>query len=1063
MGAFYVKKKRIKQLGIIAIILVISLSAVISIFNQKETVEKVNAVTLPTTGSITLDAGDASNKYVVPADATGLDGLDLPTGQGWFQNDGVIPSLSKGIINTYTSNVNDTAHYVGTLNDGSLIFQTETRSEGVVDHGTGTLIYRKSIVKTEEDGEKNSQVYLATGTPNYDHNANRSPDVKESSRDSGLPTILNNNHIQGVYLGNSPIGTQREIKYSFNFDGNTMSNFTWRVLTGTPSELVNPYVFHHFGSIPNQNDGKIYVNSGGYVLRSATEIANFDRFEMLEYDPSESNVKRANKTLVFNTYQEATGQTSNMRGTIEFFNMYRYGNSYIVLVRFGTYIDSGPSVSRIYKLDASTGNQIDYIQVSDRGVNIQQANAITGLNDTDSSHYYYMDYSNQKARLMKLEPNSFTTEVLKEFPIGTTVQNISKYINNNGEDEYNIYMTLTSNAITDPMFNSYLSSPGIVLGTLDKDFEIKNLRGISATGTLSLNSFTPVPNTNRYAIAGTASIDSNFIQGPFNKKPGANRSAFYGTLTQDDDYSPGIKFTRNNITVDTTLSDTQIEAALLDGIEVTDTYDFSDENISGKKDVAWLRARINRNPKRINYAAPVGQQLPPIDWKTLGFDKTKTGPQKVKYFVTDGSLQASTISRWINKLGEETITDDENKFALDAQNFHIPLDDVTKPAFDEKALKKMAKTIAWNLSDNEPTTGDHGNGLDEDGAAEKFSDAKVEVDPDQLAALQNAKVAKPYPVDITYTPDDNSVEPITSRVWVFVTTDNTVANPVIDDQVTPAKTSGVVIYADDYTIPYRSRLDQDLDSVLADGKVKAYNYYAKDRTAELAPLPDSSSGQSNWNITDLNVIHDPFSGGAVTLPTTVTPELNYKWSGASDFYHTQDDVTKATLDVTLTGDVLLNVRQVIQGTNDQLKEFVVPTEGYLTIQNTLNNSGTPAVDSTYQSQVTVSSGKKGDDPDFTTFGVDIEHLAADADQVDLSAILPSFYKNVGYSISNDKASHASAPVLPDTKISLSRGDIHDQGEYWITIYLEPNGTNGGNPQPYSWDYKHNDLGKIVNP
>ncbi|MBO1308815.1 hypothetical protein JZO70_21765 [Enterococcus sp. 669A] len=153
----------------------------------------------------------------------------------------------------------------------------------------------------------------------------------------------------------------------------------------------------------------------------------------------------------------------------------------------------------------------------------------------------------------------------------------------------------------------------------------------------------------------------------------------------------------------------------------------------------------------------------------------------------------------------------------------------------------------------------------------------------------------------------------------------------------------------------------------------------------------------------------------------------------------------------------MHIRQVIQSPNDEL---VVPKEGYLTIQNQLHNSGNPVLDTNYQVNMAISSGMETDNPDFTTFVVSTTQLTNDNDEVQLSAIIPEFYKYNGYKISDTLAAHDSAPLLTDAKISLTRLAIYNQGEYWITIYLEPNGTNDGKPQPYSWDYKKNNLGKI---
>lgn len=154
----------------------------------------------------------------------------------------------------------------------------------------------------------------------------------------------------------------------------------------------------------------------------------------------------------------------------------------------------------------------------------------------------------------------------------------------------------------------------------------------------------------------------------------------------------------------------------------------------------------------------------------------------------------------------------------------------------------------------------------------------------------------------------------------------------------------------------------------------------------------------------------------------------------------------------------INIRQVIVNSNTEL---VVPAEGYLKVQHQAHNSGSPAINGNYQLNTKISSDKQNNNPEFTKVIFATNHLADAQDQVQLSVIVPEFYKVIGYSLSNDQESHTNTPDYTDDKISLSRQEIYDQGEFWITLYLEPNGTNNGKPQPYSWDYKHNDLGKIT--
>ena len=159
---------------------------------------------------------------------------------------------------------------------------------------------------------------------------------------------------------------------------------------------------------------------------------------------------------------------------------------------------------------------------------------------------------------------------------------------------------------------------------------------------------------------------------------------------------------------------------------------------------------------------------------------------------------------------------------------------------------------------------------------------------------------------------------------------------------------------------------------------------------------------------------------------------------------------------------ILHVRQVI---TDPLDELVVPSEGYVTIENILYNSGSPALDANYQADMTVPSGKQTDNPNFSNWAINTNHLTSVQDEILLSIIVPEFYEYEGYYLTDEAgdpngASHATNSSKTAGDISLARGTIDTQQEFWLTLYLKPNGTNQGKPQPYSWDYSHNDLGKI---
>ena len=95
-------------------------------------------------------------------------------------------------------------------------------------------------------------------------------------------------------------------------------------------------------------------------------------------------------------------------------------------------------------------------------------------------------------------------------------------------------------------------------------------------------------------------------------------------------------------------------------IQVYDNFDFNHGLVKYNQD--WLNRRINRSPNNVEA---------PIDWLSLGFDQTKAGPQRVTYFVTDSQKQATTTSRWVDKLTDQTVKKDS--LALECSKFCNPV------------------------------------------------------------------------------------------------------------------------------------------------------------------------------------------------------------------------------------------------------------------------------------------------------------------------------------------------------------------------------------------------------
>lgn len=1091
-----------KFLGLICILGVV-LSSIIFLTRSFQEKEQVSA---HPTSIIELGSGDT--KFKVPIDATQLEEQAIedlaPQFDAYVQGNDRVPVLNKENISAYGSEQARNGADIGV--SVKSIEETENGNYFVLFQisGSGVGGITRTAVYDKEGNE------LASNSIGTRHNVNLRVGTKIYNRagNTFLVTTFNNTWF----------------RYTVNDSSNPVTidryQYPSGAITGNPNtalQIDTHGIIDQFSSYSNDAliIGRSYPghtsSQGVYKKRISVGAVNTSGWKTTGFNSNSIYQYTLENLLMYEELGLNESQGSNVcsmsGGEIFKFNNYMFGPFGYVgyqqgvqkIVQtfqiFDTTIntqergDINPGMANpVLKKRIYQHRTIEQIKNDIAANNSYYYRVIKSMCDDD---YVYFTVENQlETQLVRVDLNTYTDQIVKIYPRNT---NINFFENVDGSFSY--YGTTTS--LTGEFASDYYSanptvgSHFFISGTANgingetDDLDIKSLRAFEVNGLISADYALEGENNNIFVAGVTNDVDTFPNQkftieedshGIYLNPSGTPSSScgYIGMLTINDDYAPVIR-SDNSILVD--ITDQAItnptssgykawstldrwlitgsrngDVADANAIKVYDHFDNNDSLIGATPQLReeWLQKRINRNPRAPDRA---------IEWEKLGFNDQESGPQLVTYFVTDSQSQPAVTSRWVNAKGPQTVTDEDNKYALDAQNFHIPLNGINAAIADDNKFKEFAKTLAWSLTNNEASSGEHGNGVDEDGASKDSSSAqdklstKVTVDSSQLAALKNATVAKPYPVDVTYKPGDGTE--ITNRVWVFVTTDNTVPNT--ETSITPVDTKGVVIYADDYSLPYRMRLDQDLDAVLASGNVKAYNYYAKDRTAELAPLPDSTNNQSNWSITDLGSIHDPFSGGTIDLPTTVRPELNYEWSEASDFYHTQGDITKGSLDVTLTGNVLLHVRQVVKEPNNEL---VVPTEGYVSIHNTLNNNGVPTLDPKYELQVVITSGKQTDNPNFSDFGLDLEHLTDGLDQVNLTLNIPEFYKYNGYYVSSEKASHSNDSLNAPNNTVLTQNALYDQGEFWITFYIEPNGINNGNPQLYSWDYKKNDLGKI---
>lgn len=997
--------------------------------------------------------------------------------QGYRQNDAIVPILEKkhvdgtGVSNSVTGTLVSVIRGIEKTAGGNYVVLY-----GFGSSGTGGLI--KVAVYNKEGFMLAEDLHGQLGNINLRVN-------------TGFYNVGNNAYLVGTQEGSF-------FRYTISGESATTATITRTKLTvpNNPNTNMKANFHQKINTFSTYSDnsmivGRINTSQSNYegVVKHRVPVASinvsgwggsgfsgastymYSLENLLNTDPliNLPNVGVQVETTATNTFYNSTGKLYG-----NFSNM-QYDGTTVRSVNSIQIFDTNENVT-----DPGTGQNIKkrkFAYVANRTL------LILAEICTDD-HMYFLDLKSDKTELIEVDLNTYSFAPIMTFPKDTRIRMID-----NGDGTIS-YFGSTS-ALVDSFYSNYYSNK-LTGSNFFVSGLMKDLTDTAPLETISIRAF----ETNGYVYPDSV-IDSGnnqlFIGGTTNDKdifiddlhlytgatpptsigePSANM-AFVGQIEINDDYSPAIK-AENNIEVDITNnsiinpSDTNYRGwttldrwlitGKVDGL-VTDAdavkvYDYMDNNDLGFGATAQIREEnlqtlINRNPKNPS---------DPINWTALGFDKTKTGPQQVTYFITDSQLQASTTSRWINKTTPQTEKKDE--YYLDAQNFHIPLDGISTAIPNGEEFKKLAKTMAWNGATGQ---------LDEDGTDNtKLSPDKVKIDSTQLAALQNATEAKPYPVDVVYEPVAGGTK-VTNRVWVFPTVKNTLPNNGITPEIGPDETNGVVYYADDYSMPFRMRHTHTDDDVRSRGNIRVYNYYDADNetSAVLPTIVDMNNvtDRQKVEIRTINQVRNAPQPGILAPPISVV----YKWDKGTDTQHTDGVETIGSLDITLFSDVLLHVRQIVRQPSD---EIVVPDEGYVTIKNTLNNSGTPVLDPNYHSQVAVSSGKQETTLDFTTFAVETDHLTNGLDEVNLTAVVPEFYQYIGYYLTdqaNDPSgashkSNAPLPTLVSGNIALSRMDINDREEFWLTIYLEPikkqGTTDNKTPQPYSWDYKHNNLGKI---
>ena len=538
-----------------------------------------------------------------------------------------------------------------------------------------------------------------------------------------------------------------------------------------------------------------------------------------------------------------SGSLSRKVGIVEIWNRNKTGETQqYINVWSGNPSSTGKVNDILYTYKAEQGNTLSYLREI----------------STDSE-YYFIEKTSKKTYLKRLNVTDLTEpEIVKTYPKGT---NILIKRSDSGE----VSFVGSTNSFEDDFSGLGFEASGntTMVGLMDDDFNITTMSVVpnskDGKNAMKFTDLIKLENDD-YFFTGTilgegfATDNPNWVQkedyktyeGTAIKNPPDltyYTNALYGILRNTADYPPLI-YSPETARIKINMDDEAIKNADLtdnnsekykilsnwlitgskDGsfsdnkaIQVTDTSDLG--NSIASYDLEWLQERINLNPNNIGGA---------IDWKSLGYDAKQIGPQKVTYFVTDSMKQASSLSRWISNVDDQTVYDKTENLYLRADNFSISLNDVH--SLTENMVKKESKSLSWLA---EPTNS-------EAVFTEKAEDNKlsnlVKVNKEQLAAIQevsDTSDVKPYPLDLTYTDKvDGKEKTVTKRIWVFVTVDTT----TIDN--------GVALYVNDFTIKLEEAQSATVTSVLKKDNYKqtqpnavVYDYLSQpQKSNQLTPL-----------------------------------------------------------------------------------------------------------------------------------------------------------------------------------------------------------------------------------
>lgn len=758
--------------------------------------------TMASSNNIIINQG-TSNEYTIHSDDTGV--LEaLPT--GFVQNNAKKSSFSKNSLKSTGLPIGNSIRAVYPMSDGTYIGVLNINNLWSPSQTGSSEKVTTYVVKMDQSGNILSSKNIVS------MQSGLNVDTSQSSASLGEYNLFAESFLKGTdsiaIIGHAQSATDRtRVNRIFTIDKDL--NITQSIID------VNGYTVQQMVLYLTKSNGKMYHH--GYFSDSSANKTSFDVYEIANDGRYNSHIQL--EAPVYTTM--SSQQPSDWILALKQHNSFeKTSTGYIGVVEASSNSGAGTPVRKIFMWDNS-GNIVKSFDAS----------SVTKQDElNDNNNYYFTDSSSSGVALKKIDINTGTMTVIKNFPVGTNIKIIPDVdvINNTAYSFYGYIQSTTGE------FAGYGSTGGAISGVMNEDFSIENANIISANGLVNINTFQKITGTDLYFVGGST-LATGFSEEPLggwvdqNTHSSNNKgNSFHGTLKKGTDYAPAMKLDSEKvINLDTT---TDLNGDLISDVVVGDSYDL-DPN-GGNQTMADLRARINYNP---NSSAQVS-------WSDLGLDATKVGANRVTYFVTDSIGQQTVTSRIVNLIKNSTVIDSTNTLAIDASNFTMNLSDassLTQALINDNA---HAKVSAWNMD----------SGID--------LTSGVVADTAQLNAIKNAKEASAFPLKLSVTENGITVE---KTIIVFLTDRNTVVDV----------NNNVVLYGNNFIVPLIVAPSFTSSQGIIASEVKAYDY----TTGAILPSSNISIDVTNINrATTVGTVVVPctYTGNAVTATTVIASIVN---------------------------------------------------------------------------------------------------------------------------------------------------------------------------------------------